>query len=384
MKKICLLGAGGSIGVNTLDIVGRLPHELQITALATHSQIDKLYQQALQHRPQVAAITGVDAEPEQRAAFKKLGVELLCGPDALHKLAAGAEYDLLVNAVVGSIGFMPTLAALRRGKPVALANKETMVIGGALVNQAAQKHHVALLPIDSEHSAIFQCLWGEDLKNIETILLTGSGGPFRTVPKTEFTAITVAQALKHPNWSMGKKITIDSATMMNKGLEVIEAHWLFHTPQEKIHVVVHPQSIIHSMVLFCDGSVKAQLGLPDMRVPIQVALTWPQRQPSTLPRLDFSQALSLTFEQPDMEKFVCLRLAYEALTAGGAAPAVLNAANEEAVYLFLAEKISFPEIADLIDRSLQAHVPEPYPDAEALLAADQWARQFVRKRALSC
>ncbi len=380
MKKICLLGATGSIGINTTDIVARLPEDFKITAISSHSQFEKLYQQAVQFRPQVAALTGSMADAEQHRAFEKLGVELVCGAHALQQLAASADYDLLVNAVVGSVGFLPTLAALQRAKPVALANKETMVIGGSLVNQAAAEHNAALLPIDSEHSAIFQCLWGEEQKNIETIFLTGSGGPFRTLPKSEFGKITVEQALKHPNWSMGKKITIDSATMMNKGLEIIEAHWLFHAPAEKIKVVVHPQSIIHSMVLFCDGSIKAQLGLPDMRVPIQVALSWPERKPSTLPRLDFQQALSLTFEQPDTEKFVCLRLAYEALAAGGLAPAVLNAANEEAVHLFLAEKISFPEIAEHIDQALQAHQPQLDPTAEELLAADQWARRFVRRK----
>ncbi|NLP12824.1 1-deoxy-D-xylulose-5-phosphate reductoisomerase, partial [bacterium] len=298
MKKIALLGSTGSIGVNCLEVVDQLAEEFVVTVLSTHRRIDQLYDQAKRFRPQIAAITGAAVSDDHRAAFNKLGVELIAGAEALLQLAGSAEYDLLVNAVVGSIGFRPTLTALQRGKPVALANKETMVIGGELVSAAAEHHRAAILPIDSEHSAVFQCLLGESEKNIEAILLTGSGGPFRTLAKEAFASITPAQALKHPNWSMGPKITIDSATMMNKGLEVIEAHWLFRVAVEKIRVVVHPQSIIHSMVLFCDGSIKAQMGLPDMRLPIQLALTWPERKPSAFPRLEFGNHLSLTFTEP--------------------------------------------------------------------------------------
>lgn len=377
MKKIALLGSTGSIGVNSLEVVDQLAEEFVVTALSTHRRIDQLYEQAKRFRPRIAAITGVAVSDDHRAAFKKLGVELTTGADALLKLAGSADYDLLVNAVVGSIGFRPTLTALQRGKPVALANKETMVIGGELVSAAAAHHHAAILPIDSEHSAVFQCLLGESEKNVEALLLTGSGGPFRTLAKEAFASITPAQALKHPNWSMGPKITIDSATMMNKGLEVIEAHWLFQVAVEKIRVVVHPQSIIHSMVLFCDGSIKAQMGLPDMRLPIQLAMTWPERKPSALPRLEFGSRLSLTFDEPDTTRFPCLQLAYDALRQGGTAPAVLNAANETAVQLFLEERISFPRIAELVDASLQAMKLEIKPGVEELLSADRWAREFV-------
>jgi len=377
VKKIALLGSTGSIGVSSLEVVDQLAEEFIVAALSTHRRIDQLYEQAKRFRPQIAAVTGAAVSDDHLAAFARLGVELITGADALQQLAGFADYDLLVNAVVGSIGFRPTLTALQRGKPVALANKETMVIGGELVSAAAAQHRAAILPIDSEHSAVFQCLLGESEKSVEAVLLTGSGGPFRTLAKEAFASITPAQALKHPNWSMGPKITIDSATMMNKGLEVIEAHWLFHVAVEKIRVVVHPQSIIHSMVLFCDGSIKAQMGLPDMRLPIQLAMTWPERKPSVFPRLEFGSRLSLTFDEPDTARFPCLRLAYDALRQGGTAPAVLNAANEAAVQLFLEERISFPRIAELVDASLQAHKLEIKPDVEGLLSADLWARKFV-------
>jgi len=377
LKKIALLGCTGSIGVNSLEVVDQMAGEFVVTALSAHRRIDSLYDQAKRFRPQIAAITGATVSDDRRTAFKKLGVDLITGADALVQLADSADYDLLVNAVVGSIGFRPTLTALQRGIPVALANKETMVIGGELVSAAAAHHRAAILPIDSEHSAVFQCLLGETERSVEAVLLTGSGGPFRTLAKEAFASITPAQARKHPNWSMGPKITIDSATMMNKGLEVIEAHWLFQVAVEKIRVVVHPQSIIHSMVLFCDGSIKAQMGLPDMRLPIQLAMTWPERKTSSFPRLAFDSRLSLTFAEPDTDRFPCLQLAYDALRQGGTAPAVLNAANEAAVQLFLEERISFPRIAELVDASLQAHRLEIKPDVEQLLSADRWAREFV-------
>lgn len=377
MKRIAVLGATGSIGVNSLNVAAQLPDDFRITAMTTHKQPELLLQQAQQFRPEVVAVTGTVVSDETRRAFQRLHIHVLQGPEALLEISRTASYDLLVNAVVGAIGFLPTLAAVDRGKHIALANKETMVIGGALVNRAAQHKQVHIVPIDSEHSAIFQCLWGESAQDIEALLLTGSGGPFRTWPKEEFSGITRAQALKHPNWSMGPKITIDSATMMNKALEIIEAHWLFHTPAEKIRVVVHPQSVIHSMVLFADGSIKAQLGLPDMRVPIQVAMTWPERRPAPWPRLEFDRLLTLTFEPPDPEKFRSLALAYEALASAGTAPAVLNAANEAAVQLFLEEKIAFTRITALVEEALQLHANAADPSAAELLAADAWARQFV-------
>jgi 1-deoxy-D-xylulose-5-phosphate reductoisomerase len=380
MKRIAVLGATGSIGVNSLQVASQLPDEFKVTALTTHKNAALLLQQAQQFLPEVVAVTGEKLNAETRQAFQRLHIKVLEGPDALLEVSQTASYDLLVNAVVGAIGFLPTLAAIDRGKNVALANKETMVIGGALVNKAAIRNHVHIVPIDSEHSAIFQCLWGETPENIETLLLTGSGGPFRTWPKEEFSRITVVQALKHPNWSMGPKITIDSATMMNKALEIIEAHWLFQTPPEKIRVVVHPQSIIHSMVVFKDGSIKAQLGLPDMRVPIQVAMTWPERKSSPWPRLDFAQTLTLHFEQPDPERFGSLALAYAALQSGGTAPAVLNAANEVAVRLFLEEKIPFTRITELVDTALQRHNVTSEVSAADLLAADAWARKYVQEQ----
>ncbi len=381
MKRIALLGSTGSIGVNCLKVVEAMPDQFRVVALASHRNVPLLIEQARKFRPLFVAVSAPENDFEVDG-LKNLGVAVLQGEKALLSICQEAEYDLLVNAVVGAVGFEPTLAAIERGKPVALANKEALVIGGELVSRAARRHGVEILPIDSEHSAIFQCLMGEDRQSIEEIILTGSGGPFRTWSEAEMRHATVAEALKHPNWSMGRKITIDSATMMNKGLEVIEAHWLFGLPAEKIRVVVHPQSIIHSMVVFQDGSVKAQLGVPDMRLPIQFALTYPHRRPSHFPRLNFAEATQLTFEQPDMKKFPALSLAYQALAIGGTAPAVMNAANEMAVHLFLEEKIGFMQIAKLIELAISSFRHDDHPDAGTLLAADRWAREFVEKQAV--
>ncbi|HNW58475.1 MAG TPA: 1-deoxy-D-xylulose-5-phosphate reductoisomerase [bacterium] len=378
-KKIVILGSTGSIGLNALHVVEQKPDHFKVLALTTHQQIDHLLRLAAQHRPAIVAVTGAVPDDEQRQAFKTLGIELWTGPEALRRLCAELDYDLLVNAVVGAVGFIPTLTAVERGRTVALANKEALVIGGALVTDAAAVHGAAILPIDSEHSAIFQCLLGEERKTVEELLLTGSGGPFRTWPAEEMGTVTVEQALKHPNWNMGRKITIDSATMMNKGLEIIEARWLFGVPAERIRVVLHPQSIVHSMVAFHDGSVKAQLGVPDMRVPIQLAMTWPERLDSAFPRLDFYDLPQLTFARPDEHKFPALALARAALAAGGSAPAVLNAANEAAVHLFLDKRIGFLDITRLIDRALQAHALQSAPAAADLLKADRWARDFVAR-----
>lgn len=380
-KKLVILGSTGSIGVNALEVVAQLPGRFRIVAMSTHQQIDHLLRQAQSHRPAVVAITGAEPDAEQRQAFAALGIDIWSGPDALRRLCAELDYDLLVNAVVGAVGFLPTLTAVVRGRNVALANKEALVIGGALVTRAAAGSGADILPIDSEHSAIFQCLMGEDPAAVEELLLTGSGGPFRTWPREQLAEVTVEQALKHPNWSMGRKITIDSATMMNKGLEIIEAHWLFAVPVEKIRVVIHPQSIIHSMVAFHDGSIKAQLGLPDMRVPIQLAMSWPERLAATFPRLDPCTMKSLEFGEPDELKFPALGLARAALQAGGTAPAVLNAANEAAVWLFLDRRIAYLDIARLIEAALAARPAADAADSEALLAADQWARRFVREKA---
>jgi len=381
-KKILILGASGSIGVNSLNVVEQMPQDFQVMGLTTHTNVKLLTEQSAKHRPEFVAVTGRNLKTAEQAAFDELGITVFSGESALMQIVENADYDVLVNAVVGAAGFLPTLKALDLNKDIALANKETLVVAGELVIRAAKQNKCSVLPIDSEHSAIFQCLVGEEKESIEEILLTASGGPFRTLAKEQFARVTVAQALSHPNWNMGKKITIDSATMMNKGLEVIEARWLFDVPLEKVHVIIHPQSIIHSMVAFHDGSIKAQLGVPDMRVPIQYALTFPDRRPSQFPRLDFSKMKSLTFEEPDLTKFRALALAFEASKTGGTAPAVMNAANEIAVRLFLNGKMRFDQIADTIEKTLNAHDVIFEPAAEDLIFADKWARDFVIKRRL--
>lgn len=379
-KKIAILGATGSIGANCLNVVSQLPEHFHVTALTTHRNIALLLDQTQRYHPDMVAIASPNVSNDQVASFRKLGCQVFLGPESLCHIAQEANYDLFVNSVVGAAGFVPTFMALKRSKNVALANKETLVVGGELIMSEAQRNHCTILPIDSEHSAIFQCLLGEERSAIEELLLTASGGPFRTLEKEKFAQVTVAEALRHPNWAMGQKITIDSATMMNKGLEIIEAHWLFGIPYSQIRVLIHPQSVVHSMVAFIDGSVKAQLGVPDMRVAIQFALTFPYRQSSHFPRLLWSEVRQLAFEEPDLEKFTALSLAYEAIRRGGTMPAVLNAANEEAVHLFLKERIRFDEITQAIESTLTEHQSIAKPDIEALLASDRWARDFIRKR----
>lgn len=379
MKRLTILGSTGSIGVNCLKVVEAHPAAFEVVYLAAHRNIELLYQQAQQFHPRVVVAVQPPAA-EWRERFTKLGIEFLTGEAALAEIAAATEIDVVVNAIVGAAGLPATLRALQQGRTVALANKETLVVAGELVTAAARKNGGQLIPIDSEHSALWQCLVGESPQRIEKLILTASGGPFRQRPKDDFARITLAEALNHPNWTMGQKITIDSATLMNKGLEVIEAHWLFDVPVERIHVLVHPQSIIHSMVEFVDGSIKAQLGVPDMRLPIQYALTYPDRLPNRFPRLDFSLWRQLDFHEPDFEKFVCLKLAYDALQAGGTAPAVLNAANEEAVHAFLQETIRFDRIAALVDGALQKHQNHRRADYDGVLAADRWARDFVKQQ----
>jgi 1-deoxy-D-xylulose-5-phosphate reductoisomerase len=307
--------------------------------------------------------------------------EVLSGEDALLDVVSRPDVDLVISALVGFAGLRPTLCAIEAGKDVALANKETLVVGGAMIMEKVRSHDVRLLPVDSEHSAILQCLQGEDIRSVGRLILTASGGPFLHLPKEELCRVTPGQALKHPTWRMGSKITIDSATLMNKGLEVIEAHWLFGLPPEKIEVIIHPQSIIHSMVEFVDGSIKAQLGIPDMKLPIQYALTYPDRPSSMFKRVDFSDLARLTFQNPDKEKFPCLSLAYRALEAGGTAPAVLNAANEAVVQLFLEERISFTAIPELIADALDAVPRESTLTFDALLNADRAARLYVADHA---
>mgnify|MGYP005725388181 CR=1 FL=1 len=380
MKSICLLGATGSIGKNCIDIVRRFEEKFLIKSVAAYSNIESLFELSKQCKPDRAALVSENVATEWFARFREIGVELLVGADVLEALAGENDYDILVNAVVGAAGLKPTIAAAKNGKTIALANKETLVAGGRLVTTLVQANNARLIPIDSEHSALWQCVVGEKESDVERLILTASGGPFRELPKEEFREVTVERALRHPNWAMGKKITIDSATLMNKGLEVIEAFWLFDVTADQISVLIHPQSIIHSMVEFSDSSIKAQLGLPDMRLPIQYALTYPERLPNSLPRMDFVKFNQLTFFEPDLEKFRSLKLAFQTLQVGGTAPAVLNAANEEAVYAFLDRKIGFIQIPQLVDEALQTHQTSPTEDLETILTADAWARAYVQRR----
>jgi 1-deoxy-D-xylulose-5-phosphate reductoisomerase len=381
-RGLAVLGATGSIGTQTLEVVRLFPDAFDVQVLTCGANVERLAEQVREFRPACAVVATEEGRRALRARLADVDVEVRVGPDGLCAAATGAEVDVVMAAVVGFAGLAPVLAALRAGKDVALANKETLVVGGALVQDVLAEHEEAeLIPVDSEHSAIFQCLAGESEGTVEDVVLTASGGPFRTRPADTFGDITVDEALDHPNWSMGAKITIDSATMMNKGLEVIEARWLFDLDVERIQVLVHPQSIVHSMVSFADGAVKAQLGVPDMKVPIQYALSFPDRWPAPHERLDWSDLKRLDFERPDTDKFPCLRLAYDALEAGGRAPAVLNAANEAAVGLFLDEKISFPDIPRLIERALGRTSAGSASSLDALTTADRAARAAVKELA---
>ncbi len=381
-RRLAVLGATGSIGTQTLDIVRLFPDRLSVQVLTARRNAARLLQQALEFRPACVVIDDPEGYRQLREALAGTGIEVLQGEEGRCACVQRPDVDVVVAALVGFAGLRPVLAALEAGKQVALANKETLVAGGALVREALRRHGGTLIPVDSEHSAIFQCLVGEEPASVETLILTASGGPFRTRPLETFDHITPDEALCHPNWSMGAKVTVDSATMMNKGLEVIEAHWLFELPAERIQVLVHPQSIIHSMVTFVDGSTKAQLGVPDMRLPIQYALSYPERWEAPHERIDWVQLGRLDFEAPDPERFPCLSLAYEALRRGGTAPAVLNAANEQAVQLFLQEQIRFTDIARLVEAALE-HLsePEPVPSYEHLQEADRRARHYVQELA---
>jgi len=374
-RGVAVLGATGSIGTQTLEVVRLFPDRFDIRALTCGSNVELLAEQAREFQPPVVTVGTPERAQALRERIADLDVEVTVGQEGLCEVAARADVDVVVAAVVGFAGLTPVLSALREGKTVALANKETMVVGGPLVHDVMETGEGRLLPVDSEHSAIFQCLSGEAERTLEEIVLTASGGPFRTRPAGTFGDITVEEALDHPNWSMGPKITIDSATMMNKGLEVIEARWLFDLDVDQIQVLVHPQSIVHSMVAFADGAVKAQLGVPDMKVPIQYALSHPARWPAPHERLDWGELTRLDFEQPDTDKFPCLRLAYEALEAGGTAPAVLNAANEVAVDLFLDKKIAFIDIARVIEDTLERVPVIETPTLDDLHAVDAEARK---------
>ena len=376
-RVIAILGSTGSIGVQTLQVVEEHPECFEIYAITANEKVDELIEQARKFLPEVVVIANETKYEQLKEALKDLPIKVYGGYEAICQVAQSQPIDIVVTALVGFAGLRPTIEAIKAGKAIALANKETMVVAGELINELAMKHQTPIMPVDSEHSAIFQCLAGERDNKVEKLILTASGGPFRTFSKEQLANVTKEQALKHPNWSMGAKITIDSASMMNKGLEVIEAKWLFGIEPSKIEVVVHPQSVIHSMVQFTDGAVKAQLGTPDMRLPIMYALSYPTRLSSTFERLDFSTIKEFTFETPDIERFPNLQLAYHALTMGGNMPCVLNAANEVCVAAFLAERIKFTEMSRLIERALQSSDYQLKPTLDNLIATDSATRRMV-------
>lgn len=379
MKKIGILGSTGSIGTQTLDIVRNNP-DLQVIALAAGNNVDLMEKQIREFKPSFCVMWSEDAAKDLKERVSDLPVTVDYGMDGLLALAVIPEMEVLVTAIVGMIGLRPTIAAIEKGKTIALANKETLVTAGHIIMPLAKKMGVPILPVDSEHSAIFQSLNGERKDRISKILLTASGGPFRGRKREELTEITVEDALKHPNWSMGRKITVDSSTLVNKGLEVIEAKWLFGVEPEQIEVVVHPQSIIHSMVEYVDGAVMAQLGMPDMKLPIQYALFYPDRRPMHEKRVDFFELASMTFEKPDTDTFKGLAMAYDALAIGGSMPTVYNAANEKAVSLFLDKRIKFLEIYDLIQGAMENHTATANPSVEEILAAEQEAYDFISSK----
>lgn len=379
IKRIGVLGSTGSIGTQTLEIV-RNNKDLQVTALAAGTSVTLMEQQIREFLPQLAVMWTEEAARDLKERVADLPVKVLCGMDGLLTLAAMEDMDILVTAIVGMIGIRPTIAAISAGKTIALANKETLVTAGHIIMPLAAEKKVPILPVDSEHSAIFQSMNGENRKRVSKILLTASGGPFRGKKREELADITVEDALKHPNWSMGRKITVDSSTLVNKGLEVIEAKWLFNVEPENIQVVVQPQSVIHSMVEYEDGGIMAQLGTPDMKLPIQYALYYPERRFLAGDRLDFAALTQITFEEPNMDTFLGLPMAMQASRTGGSMPTVFNAANERAVALFLAKKIRFLEIYDVIAGAMEAHKTIADPTLEQILAAEQETYEWIANR----
>ena len=376
MKKLGILGSTGSIGTQTLEVVRENP-DLKVTALAAGCNTQLMEKQVREFRPELVVMWNEKAAADLKSRLADMDVRVACGMEGLLEIAVSEEVEVLLTAVVGMIGIRPTIAAIEMGKIIALAHKETLVTAGHIIMPLAAKHKVPILPVDSEHSAIFQSLNGEPKARIEKILLTASGGPFRGRTREQLKDIRVEDALKHPNWAMGRKITIDSSTLVNKGLEVIEAKWLFDVAPEQIQVVVHPQSIIHSMVQYVDGAVMAQLGTPDMKLPIQYALFYPDRRPMGGKRVDFPTLGQLTFEAPDAEAFPGLKLAYEALGEGGSMPTVYNAANEKAVSLFLERKISYLRIPELIEASMRHHKKVENPDVEQILQAEAEVYDYI-------
>lgn len=378
-KKIAILGSTGSIGTQTLEVV-REQADIEVTALAAGSNIELLEKQIREFRPQLAAVWDEDKARQLRIAVEDCPVRIVSGMDGLIEAAVQKDAQVVVTAVVGMIGIRPTIEAIKAGKDIALANKETLVTAGHIIMKLAKEYATSILPVDSEHSAIFQSMNGEPVSSVEKILLTASGGPFRTWSKERLYDICPEDALKHPNWEMGRKITIDSATMVNKGLEVMEARWLFDVSLDQIQVVVHPQSVIHSMVQYKDGAVMAQLGLPDMKLPIQYALYYPERRLMSGRRLDFYELAQMSFEKPDMDKFEGLQLAFDAANAGGSMPVIYNAANEKAVSKFLDRKISFMQIPEMIAKCMDRHTVRENPSLEQILELEQEVYEWIESR----
>ena len=379
MKQIAILGSTGSIGTQTLDVIRQHSDQFCVYALTAHRSVELLIQQALEFNPAVVCIADESCYPRLRDALSDLPIKVMAGEKAIAEMVTMPAIDVVVAAMVGYAGLRPTIEAIKAKKTIALANKETLVVAGEIICRLAKLHKVSILPVDSEHSAIFQSLVGENMASVEKLLLTASGGPFRTFTYEQMQHVTAAQALQHPNWEMGAKITIDSASMMNKGFEVIEARWLFDIPVEKIQVLVHPQSVIHSAVQFVDGSVKAQLGTPDMRMPIQYALTYPERWYSDVSRLDLFATKQLTFEEPDLQRFPNLRLAYEAIERGGNLPCILNAANEVVNLAFREGKCGFLQMSETIAQTMQRTTFIAEPTYEDYVQTDSEARKITKE-----
>jgi 1-deoxy-D-xylulose-5-phosphate reductoisomerase len=378
MKRLAILGSTGSIGVNTLEIARQFPERFEVISLSAGLNIQLLKQQILQFRPKLVSVLNRELSERLQRELPAVSVDIVHGVEGLIQVATHPEVDHVVSAIVGAVGLIPTLSAIKTGKTIALANKESLVMAGKIVIEEAKKNHAQILPVDSEHSAIFQALLGHRKEDVHRLILTASGGPFLNLPISKLQAVTVKEALSHPHWEMGKKITVDSASLMNKGLEVIEAHWLFDIPVKKIVVQIHPQSIVHSMVEYIDGSVVAQMGITDMRIPISYALSFPHRLPLNLPPLDLPQRGALTFSPPDPERFPCLQLAYRSIESGETMPAILNAANEVAVNAFLEGLLKFTEIPILLQRVMEEHEVKKIQTIEDILRADHWARERTK------
>lgn len=378
MKRLAILGSTGSIGVNTLEIVRQFPERFEIVSLSAGLNIELLKHQILEFRPKMVSVLSKELSEALQRELSDVSVEIVHGVEGLIQVATHPEVDQVVSAIVGAVGLIPTLSAIKTGKTIALANKEPLVMAGKIVIEEAKKNKAQILPVDSEHSAIFQALLGHQKEEVNRLILTASGGPFLNLPLSRLQEVTVKEALDHPHWEMGRKITIDSASLMNKGLEVIEAHWLFDIPVEKIVVQIHPQSVVHSMVEYIDGSIVAQMGIADMRIPISYALSFPQRLPIDLAPLDLPQCGALTFSVPDPDRFPCLRLAYRSIDIGETMPSILNAANEVAVNAFLEGSVKFTDIPLLLQRVMEEHEVKRVQTVEDILRADHWAREKAK------